>query len=141
MDRPGRRAAASEPAAVQPAAAKVAVPEPAPEHPELRAAREQAADEARRLREADGLADHERAGLLANLASRLDALVRHLAAQGVAPGAAEPLHDLAAAIEAGGDLEVLWAQALRVLDEFTAGAGAVGSTRAPSRGRRAFWKR
>ena len=110
------------------------------EHPGLTAAREQARDEAARLRAAGSLTDHERRELLADLASRLSALVINLTAQGVPLSAFSPLWRLAAALKEADTVgtmadEALWDQALRVLDDFATGAGLSKRTR------RAFWKR
>jgi Ca-activated chloride channel family protein len=104
------------------------------EHPELGSARQQARDEARRLREAGPLADYERRELLADLASRLTALLHHLTAEGVPPPEFSALRALVDAIEAGGAVDPLWDTALRVLDDFAAGTGA------PKK-HRTFWKR
>ena len=104
------------------------------EHPELTAARQQARDEARRLREAGRLADHERREWLADLASRLTALLRHLTSSGVPAAKFDVLRELVAAIEAGVTVNVLWDKALQVLDYFAAGNGA-------SKNQRTFWKR
>jgi len=108
-------------------------------HSELAAAREQARDDAARLRAAASLTDRERRELLADLASRLSALVVRLTTAGVPLSAFLPLWQLAAALrEAAANTmadEALWDQALRVLDDFAAGSGPV------DRKRRAFWKR
>ncbi len=116
-------------------------PEPAGEHPELRAARGQAAGEARRLREAVGLAGYQRLELLADLGSRLEALLRHLGGHGVPEPAYSALRVLVKALGAGGDPEALWAQAIGVLDEFASTAAGGGPGAAPAGGRRSFWKR
>jgi Ca-activated chloride channel homolog len=123
----------------QPPAAKAKKARPQ-EHPELTAAREQARDEATRLRAAGSLPDHERRQLLADLASRLSALVITLTTAGVPLSAFLPLWQLAAALkeaDTAGTMadEALWDQALRVLDDFAAGTGIL------KRKRRAFWKR
>ncbi len=91
--------------------------------PPTQSLREVAAVEARRLREAAGRPDHERRELLADLASRLAALVA-----GVSQPAYAPLRRLVDILNAGGELERLWAEALRVLE-------GIGEPR------RAFWKR
>jgi hypothetical protein len=103
------------------------------DHPQLKAVREIAAMEARRLRESRGLADHERRELLADLASRLAALADHLLSLGVPGSAITPLRDLAAVINAGGDLNAMWARAERDLGAFAAGrpAGTPGSAAPP----------
>jgi Ca-activated chloride channel family protein len=104
------------------------------QHPELAAARAQARDEARRLRQAGPLTEHERRDLLADLASRLAALLRHLAAAGVSPSALSSLAALVAEVEIDCSDATLWDKALRVLDDFARGT-------ASSRKRLAFWKR
>jgi Ca-activated chloride channel family protein len=117
------------------------------DHPQLKAVREIAAMEARRLRESRGLADHERRELLADLASRLVALADHLLSLGVPGSAITPLRDLAAAINAGGDLNAVWARAERDLAAFATGrpAGTAGTSAAPPAAdadrSRGFWKR
>jgi Ca-activated chloride channel homolog len=98
---------------------------------ELDAAREQAGDEVRRLGEAAGRAPHERWELLADLASRLRALVRHLSQRGVPESRYAPLRDLAELLDAGGELDPLWNRAVQVLQDFT-------GQRQPDR---PFWKR
>jgi Ca-activated chloride channel family protein len=100
---------------------------------DLPVARDQAADEARALRAAAGRSAIERLALLADLGSRIDAMVRHLSARGVPADRLAALRDLALALARpdATALEELWALALRVLDGF-----AGGSTR-----RGAFWKR
>jgi len=91
--------------------------------------REQLALEARRLRDAAGEPAARRAELLDDLASRLDALAVHLAAQ--ADPAAGALRDLVTLLrDAGRPVAERWARAVAVLDELS-GAPA----------RRAFWKR
>jgi Ca-activated chloride channel family protein len=99
-------------------------------HPQVAATRQIATVEVGRLRASAGLPDHERRELLADLASRLNALVGHLLTLGLPEATYAPLRDLVAAIGRGGDLGALWAQALRVLDGYAA----------PER-RGAFWKR
>jgi Ca-activated chloride channel family protein len=105
------------------------------ENPELIAARELARVEAGRLRTVGRLADFERQELLADLASRLEALIRHLAAAGVPPAAFSPLTALVAAVKTGAPVDTLWDQVLQLLDDFAAAAGASETKR------RAFWKR
>jgi Ca-activated chloride channel family protein len=111
-------------------------------------ARRQAADEARALRAARGVPDAERARTLADLATRIEAL---LAALGMDPGVAGEagvarqlagLAGLARELRVcdgpgwpGGDrLDALWQEAIRVLTAFAADAG-------PAASRGAFWKR
>jgi Ca-activated chloride channel family protein len=118
-------------------------PGPAPVEP-LTSTRQVAATEAARLRAAAGQPAHERRDLLADLASRLGALVSHLATTGVAEAEYAPLRRLVDAINRavdhainhGGEfeLEPLWAEALRVLDAF-------GGSSAPPERRSHFWKR
>ena len=105
------------------------------EHPVLTAAREKARDDAARLRAAGSLTDRERRELLADLASRLSALVVRLTTAGVPLSAFLPLWQLAAALREADAEGTMWDEALRVLDDFAAGAGPV------KRKRRAFWKR
>jgi Ca-activated chloride channel family protein len=107
--------------------------------PQLRPLREVAAVEARRLRESAGRPGYERRELLADLASRLTALV----GQPVSPGVPDEylsLRRLAASLDAGGDLEALWAEALRVLEAFAGGGSEAAPAADPDR-RRTFWKR
>jgi hypothetical protein len=104
----------------------------APAPSDVDSAREQVAEEVRRLREAAGRPDYERRELLADLASRLRALVRHLGERGVDESAYTPLRDLVDALDAGGDLDALWARAIGVLERF----GGHDSDRS-----RSFWKR
>jgi Ca-activated chloride channel family protein len=85
---------------------------------ELADARGQLADELRLLREGQGRPDVERRELLADLASRLDALLRHLRQRGVDETQLAPLVALAAALQAPGPVDDLWAQAVRVLERF-----------------------
>jgi Ca-activated chloride channel family protein len=114
-------------------------------------ARQQAADEADALRAARGAPDAERARLLADLATRIEAL---LVALGAAPsgvdvagtagkaGTAGELAGLARALRAcdgpgrpgGARLEALWQEAIRVLTGFAGDAG-------PRTASRPFWKR
>jgi Ca-activated chloride channel family protein len=101
---------------------------------DLRSLREVAAVEARRLRESAERPEYERRELLADLGSRLTALVG-----GRTEPEYEPLRRLAATLDAGGDLAARWAEALRVLEEFARGE-AQGGTADPDR-RRTFWRR
>ena len=107
----------------------IAAHEIAPSETELADARAQAADEARRLEQPAGT-ELERRDTLDDLATRLDALVRHLDAQGIDPG------PLRAIVEMLGD-ETLsstqrWDRARQALTDF---AQAVEAARRP------FWKR
>ena len=130
--------------------------------PRLPQARRQAADEAVALRAAQGAPDTERARLLADLATRIEALLTSLGAgPGTAgwPGAGGeagaggdlallgPGGELAALAGLAGKLrgcdkpgraagdrfEALWQEAIRVLSAFAGEAGPAGD--------RAFWKR
>ena len=122
-------------------------PEPKPEPKEeaapvvpteLDAAREQASEEARRLREAAGGSAYERRDLLVDLASRLRALVVHLSQRGVAEAEYAPLRELADLVDSGGELDALWTRAIEILDGF---AGQHPSPQQPSPRRGPFWKR
>jgi Mg-chelatase subunit ChlD len=104
------------------------------------AARRLAAEEAARLRAAEGRSERERRELLADVGSRLDALARHLASQGVDGGLLAPLWALVAELESDRPLGVpaevfaeLWARTLRILDEIAAPDSPTS--------RREFWKR
>lgn len=105
------------------------------EHPDLPDARQQVRDELHRLLTADPQSEFERRDLLADLASRLTALVRHLSGQGVPASAFSTLTELVAGIEDGGDLDALWEDALRTLDDFGGGTGLAAQKSS------AFWKR
>jgi Ca-activated chloride channel family protein len=100
-------------------------------HPQLLSTRELAAIEAQRLRAATGRPDYERRELLADLASRLAALISHLASLGIPEAAYAPLRRLVERLHAGGDLESLWAEALRILDTFAATVGVAAPAPAP----------
>jgi Ca-activated chloride channel family protein len=111
---------------------------------QLRSVREVAAVEARRLRESAGLPGYERRELLADLASRLTALVGHLASLGTPEPAYSSLRHLVTTLGAGGDLEAMWAEAVRVLDAFGADASvpAPADAQVSETDRRSdFWKR
>ena len=113
---------------------------------ELDAGRQQVREEVRRMRKAGPLGDVERREWLADLATRLKALVRHLRNH-VPASALALLNELLEAIEAGGVVDRLWDEAVTVLDAFAAGAtdasrlpGAIdspltASLRAPLEGR------
>jgi Ca-activated chloride channel homolog len=122
----------------------------------LAQARRQAADEAAALRAAQGVPDTERARLLADLATRIDALLAWLTGD---PAAAGQLTGLAGDLAAtgqpglaelagltrrlracdgpgsprGAELDALWQEAIRLLTGFAAGDGPAA--------RHAFWKR
>ena len=92
-------------------------------------ARRQVADEATGLRAAHDAPDAERARLLADLATRIDALLAWLAADRAVTERAG-LVDLARKLHAcdrpgpprGGELDALWQEAIRVLTAFAGGA-------------------
>jgi Ca-activated chloride channel family protein len=146
MPKAGRRsrgrddgAAYSMPAAA-PIAAEMAVDRAAVSDLPARAA-----DEARALRAAASAPEYERRELLADLGTRLAALVT-----GTAWGSDPAVRDLVAALaddrplSLGADeFTALWERTLRVLDDLAGGSaqgGAAGSAQgAPAR--RAFWKR
>jgi Ca-activated chloride channel family protein len=89
---------------------------------ELDVAREQVREEVRRMHKAGPLGEVERREWLADLATRLKALVRHLRNQ-VPASALSPLKELLEAIEAGGAVDRIWDEAVTVLDAFAAGVG------------------
>ena len=99
----------------------------------LAEARAQAAAEARLLRNAGTPTTAERLTILADLASRIDALIQHVGPQ------AEPLRELVTALAVcesptpprDAELDALWRRALDVLDAFA------GTPPTPH----AFWKR
>jgi len=115
----------------------------------LAQARRQAADEVAALRAAQGAADTERAQLLADLATRIEALLAALTADPVATGLTglgglgglTGLGDLARELHAcdgpgspgGVRLDGLWRDAIRVLTDFAGDASPPAS--------RPFWKR
>jgi Ca-activated chloride channel family protein len=106
-----------------------------PVPPALTEARELVSEELVRLRaDTRGLPGYERRELLADLASRLRAMVAHLRSRGVAEELTAPVRELVDAIEAGGDVDVLWDRALRVLAAFS-------GTAEPRPDRPPFWKR
>jgi hypothetical protein len=101
----------------------------------LSAAREQVRDEARRMREAGRLTDDERREWLAELADRIDALLRHLSSQGVPRSAYSALSALQMQLREFHDPgNAFWDYVLHALDDFADDAGS------PKR-RRPFWKR
>ena len=99
------------------------------ESPRLAGARRQMADEAAELRAVHDAPDIERARLLADLGTRIDALLAWLAAdQAVAvTGLAELARKLRACDQPGsprcGELDALWQETIRVLTAFAGGAG------------------
>ena len=92
------------------------------------------------LRAAQGAPETERAQLLADLATRIEALLAALTADPIATGLAG-LGDLARKLHAcdgpgspgGARLEALWQEAIHVLTDFAGDASPPAS--------RAFWKR
>ena len=106
------------------------------------AARAQLADEARLLRAAGTPPRTQRLAILSDLATRLDALVHHLAPM-FDDSILAPLRELIPALSAcegpnpppDQDLDLLWQRALDVIDAFT----GTPPTDAPTR--EAFWKR
>jgi len=102
---------------------------------QLAAAREQIRDEARRMREAGRLTDAERREWLAELARRIDALLRHLSFQNVPPAAYSALSLLQAQLEQTRNPgNAFWKHVLRELDDFAVDTNS-------SKKRRLFWKR
>jgi Ca-activated chloride channel homolog len=106
---------------------------------ETAAARTQMTDELSRLRAAEAGAEYERRELLADLGSRLDALVRHLDSVGVV--VSDLLRSLVSKLSGDrpltmstAELDGAWADAVRVLEEFVTDSAA-------TKGRREFWKR
>jgi Ca-activated chloride channel family protein len=87
------------------------------------------ADEAAELQAVHAAPDTERARLLADLATRIDALLAWLAGDGVA-GQLTGLAELARKLRAcdqpgsprGGELDALWREAIQVLTAFAGGA-------------------
>jgi Ca-activated chloride channel family protein len=104
--------------------------------------RELAAREARRLRETADAPEYERRELLADLGTRLAALIADLgggpAAQAVRSVVDELAEDHLAALS-GTDLVALWDRALALLEGLAAGTPLGGD--GGSGGQRAFWKR
>jgi len=104
----------------------------------LAQARRQVADEAAALRAAQGAPDAERARLLADLATRIEALLAWLTGNLAVGGQLTRLARLGRALRVcdrpgtprGGELDALWQEAIRLLTEFAA-----------EDDRRAFWKR
>jgi Ca-activated chloride channel homolog len=111
----------------------------------LRAARDQVADEITALRLAQDAPSAERLRFLADLATRLDALLVGLAGQPAGGGDLNGLTELAVKLRAcdtpgapaGADLDALWNEAIRVLTEFS--RPRAGDPAAEDR--HFFWKR
>jgi Ca-activated chloride channel homolog len=104
-------------------------------------ARRQMGDEAAGLQAVHDAPDTERARLLADLATRIDALLAWLAADRADAGQLTELTELARKLRVcdrpgsprGAELDALWQEAIRVLTGFAAGAGKGAS--------REWWKR
>jgi hypothetical protein len=90
------------------------------EQPVMLNAREHIGNEARWLRESGPLTNDERWALLDGLGSRLHSLADHLEVRTVPASLYSTLTALAAVIEARGDVERVWNEALGVLDDFVA---------------------
>lgn len=84
-------------------------------------AREQVRDELRRMEKAPALNDFELREWLADLATRLTALVRYLTDSGVSTSDFAALKELVDVIEAGGPVNPIWDKAVRVLKAFGEG--------------------
>lgn len=82
-------------------------------------AREQARRELRRMHKAGSLTDYERREWLADLATRLTALIQHLSGTGAPKQAYAGLQTVVDAIEAGGAVDAIWDQAVTELEAFT----------------------
>jgi Ca-activated chloride channel family protein len=96
-----------------------------------------AAVEAQRLRDGADRPAYQRREMLADLASRLGVLLR-----GLTDPAYAPVRALVTALEADGDLDARWAEAIAVLTTFAgtpSPAASPGGNRA--RERKPFWKR
>lgn len=111
----------------------------------LLAARDQVADEVAALRLAQDAPSAERLRFLADLATRLDALLTSLAGEPAGTGEFAGLTELAVKLRAcdtpgapaGADLNALWDEAIRVLTEFS--RPRAGDSAAEDR--HFFWKR
>jgi Ca-activated chloride channel homolog len=108
----------------------------------LAEARVQLADETRLLRAAGTPTRTQRLAILADLATRLDALVHHLAPS-VDDAVLAPLRELVTALAAcegptpppDADLDTLWQRTINVIDAFT------GTPPTDTPTRQTFWKR
>jgi Ca-activated chloride channel family protein len=78
------------------------------------------------MHDAGPLTDYERRDWLDDLATRLTALLRALTHSGVPGSEFAELQTLVDAIEAGGPLDPVWAEALRVLEAFAEGGKLPG---------------
>ena len=74
------------------------------------------------MRKTGPLGEVERREWLADLATRLKALVRHLRDHAVPSSALTALNGLVKAIQAGGAVDQMWDEAVTVLEAFAAGA-------------------
>ena len=92
----------------------------------LAEARDQVRDEVRRMKKAGALPDYERREWLADLATRLTALLRYSTDRGVRSSELAALQSVVDAIEAAGPVGPIWAQVLRVLEAFAEGGRAAG---------------
>lgn len=90
---------------------------------DLTAAREQIRDEARRMRKAPALDDYERREWLADLSTRLTALIRHLIGCGVEASQFSSLQTVVDAVAAGGPVDPIWDRAVTVLEAFATATG------------------
>lgn len=88
----------------------------------LEEARDQVRREIRRMRKAGTMTEYERREWLADLATRLTALTHHLTTRGVAAAEFAALQTVVDAIEAGGDVDTIWAKAASVLTAFATDA-------------------
>ena len=117
-------------------------------------ARRQIADEVSALRTAHHVPDAERVRILADLATRIDALLAWLTGDPAAAGRLTGLTALAGKLREcdkpgsprGAELDALWAEAIRLLTGFAAQDPPDGAPEAPSGGvdpaaDHAFWKR
>jgi len=111
---------------------------------ELTAARRQAAEEAGLLRRNAQAPLYERRELLADVGSRLGALVRHLSTLGLGQSMVDRARGVVAELDADGPLGVpedafedLWTRTLTLLDELASD----GPPPAAGKSRKEFWKR
>ena len=115
------------------------VPPPTPVGVSLAELRRLAAVEGRRLRDAGDLPEYERRDALADLATRLEALLN-----GVTGDVYDPLRTLIGKLREGRDVSALWAEARTVLDAFATGRHSASAESFGGRekgGHRPFWKR
>jgi len=134
--------AASELTASELTASELFVDEPLSRDPELVAVQEQVVEEADRLRAAPVGQTAALRDLLDDLASRLDALARHLDRQGSYSPVVDALRALIAVLrDSTLPLDERWTRAVAQLDELAAGELAGQSAQPAGEKRRAFWKR